>query len=139
MKVESFSFIFNSQEKYMSNSILGEKSFKFAVRIVNLYKFLQEKREFVLSQQVLRSGTSIGANICEALEAQSDKDFISKMGISLKESAETIYWLRLLRATDYINDSQFESMKKDAYELKLIISSIIKTKKENMKKLSNGK
>ena len=122
----------------MSESIVGEKSFKFAVRVVNLYKFLQEKKEFVLSQQILRSGTSIGANICEALEAQSDKDFVSKMGISLKESAETIYWLRLLRETDYIADQQFESMYKDVYELKLIISSIIKTKKENMK-LGNGK
>ncbi|WP_303836324.1 four helix bundle protein [Ruminococcus flavefaciens] len=117
----------------MSDSIVGGKSFKFAVRIVNLYKFLQEKKEFVLSQQILRSGTSIGANICEALEAQSDKDFISKMGIALKESAETIYWLRLLRETNYINDSQFESMHRDVYEIKLIISSIIKTKKENMK------
>ena len=122
----------------MSDSIVGEKSFRFAVRVVNLYKFLQEKKEFVLSQQILRSGTSIGANICEALEAQSDKDFVSKMGISLKESAETIYWLRLLRETDYITDQQFESIHKDAYELKLIISSIIKTKKENMK-LGDGK
>ncbi len=122
----------------MSESIVGEKSFRFAVRVVNLYKFLQEKKEFVLSQQILRSGTSIGANICEALEAQSDKDFVSKMGISLKESAETIYWLRLLRETDYITDQQFESIHKDAYELKLIISSIIKTKKENMK-LGDGK
>jgi four helix bundle protein len=122
----------------MSESIVGEKSFRFAVRVVNLYKFLQEKKEFVLSQQILRSGTSIGANICEALEAQSDKDFVSKMGISLKESAETIYWLRLLRETGYITDQQFESMYKDVYELKLIISSIIKTKKENMK-LGDGK
>ena len=123
----------------MSDSIVGEKSFKFAVRVINLYKFLLEKKEYVLSQQVLRSGTSIGANISEALEAQSSRDFISKMGIALKESAETIYWLRLLRETDYINNIQFESMHRDVYEIKLIISSIIKTKKENMKKMSNGK
>ena len=116
----------------MGDSIIGEKSFRFAVRVVNLYKYLSEKKEYVLSRQILRSGTSIGANVSEALDAQSDKDFVSKMGIALKESAETIYWLRLLREIEYITDLQFESMNKEARELKLIISSIIKTKKENM-------
>ena len=116
----------------MSNSIVGEKSFRFAVRTVNLYKYLYEKKEYVLSRQILRSGTSIGANISEALEAQSDKDFLSKMCIALKEAAETIYWLRLLHETEYITDIQFTSMNRDACELKAILSSIIKTKRSRM-------
>ena len=98
----------------MSNSIVGEKSFRFAVRTVNLYRYLYEKKEYVLSRQILRSGTSIGANISEALEAQSDKDFLSKMCIALKEAAETIYWLRLLHETEYITDIQFASINRDA-------------------------
>ena len=116
----------------MSNSIVGEKSFRFAVRTVNLYKYLYEKKEYVLSRQILRSGTSIGANISEALEAQSGKDFLSKMCIALKEAAETIYWLRLLHETEYITDIQFTSMNRDACELKAILSSIIKTKRSRM-------
>lgn len=116
----------------MSNSIVGEKSFRFAVRTVNLYKYLYEKKEYVLSRQILRSRTSIGANISEALEAQSDKDFLSKMCIALKETAETIYWLRLLHETEYITDIQFTSMNRDACELKAILSSIIKTKRSRM-------
>ncbi len=116
----------------MSNSIVGEKSFRFAVRTVNLYKYLYEKKEYILSRQILRSGTSIGANISEALEAQSDKDFLSKMCIALKETAETIYWLRLLHETEYITDIQFTSMNRDACELKAILSSIIKTKRSRM-------
>ena len=116
----------------MSNSIVGEKSFRFAVRTVNLYKYLYEKKEYVLSRQILRSGTSIGANISEALEAQSDKDFLSKMCIALKETAETIYWLRLLHETEYITDIQSTSMNRDACELKAILSSIIKTKRSRM-------
>ncbi len=116
----------------MSNSIVGEKSFRFAVRTVNLYKYLYEKKEYVLSRQILRSGTSIGANISEALEAQSDKDFLSKMCIALKETAETIYWLRLLHETEYITYIQFTSMNRDACELKAILSSIIKTKRSRM-------
>ena len=116
----------------MSNSIVGEKSFRFAVRTVNLYKYLYEKKEYVLSRQILRSGTSIGANISEALEAQSDKDYLSKMCIALKETAETIYWLRLLHETEYITDIQFISMNRDACELKAILSSIIKTKRSRM-------
>ena len=83
------------------------------MRTVNLYRYLYEKKEYVLSRQILRSGTSIGANISEALEAQSDKDFLSKMCIALKEAAETIYWLRLLHETEYITDIQFASINKD--------------------------
>jgi four helix bundle protein len=94
----------------MSNSIAGEKSFKFAVRIVNLYKFLQEKREFVLSQQVLRSGTSIGANARESINAQSTMDFIHKLGIALKEANETQYWLELLYESEFINEKEYNSI-----------------------------
>lgn len=84
-------------------NIIEKKSFDFAIRIVKLYKFLcNEKNEFVLSKQLLRSGTSIGANVAEAQQAQSKADFISKISIALKEATESKYWLRLLNATDYI-------------------------------------
>lgn len=86
----------------MSN-IIAEKSFKFSIRIVNLYKYLKSvKKETTMSKQLLRSGTSIGANIAEAEQAQSKADFVSKMGIALKETAETKYWLQLLYATNYL-------------------------------------
>lgn len=116
----------------MRNSIIENKSFGFAVRIVNLYKFLFEKKEYVMSKQVLRSGTSIGANVSEALEAQSKKDYVAKMNIALKECAETIYWIRLLAKTDYILSVQADSLLKDATEIKKILSSIIITTKGKM-------
>ena len=109
-------------------NILQEKSFAFAVRIVKLYKYLcEEKKEFVLSKQVLRSGTSIGANIEEAIGGQSDKDFLSKISISYKEARETIYWLKLLLATNYILPEQAESMLHDADEICKILAKIKKT------------
>ena len=112
-------------------SIIEEKSFNFAVRVVKLYKYLvREKKEVVISKQLLRSGTSIGANVAEAEEAQSKPDFVSKMGIALKETAETIYWLRLLGATGYIRESEARSMFTDCEELKKILSSIIKTSRK---------
>ncbi|MBE6988353.1 MAG: four helix bundle protein [Ruminococcaceae bacterium] len=112
-------------------SIIEEKSFNFAVRVVKLYKYLvREKKEVVISKQLLRSGTSIGANVAEAEEAQSKPDFVSKMGIALKETAETIYWLRLLGATGYIRESEARSMLTDCEELKKILSSIIKTSRK---------
>jgi four helix bundle protein len=111
-------------------NIILDKSFAFAVRIVKLYKFLcEEKKEFILSKQVLRSGTSIGANIEESAGGQSDKDFISKLEISLKEAKETAYWLRLLAATEYITQEQAESLLNDAEELKKILAKIILTMK----------
>ena len=86
-------------------NIIEKKSFDFAIRIVRLYKYLSDKKkEFVLSKQLLRSGTSIGANVAEAQQAQSKADFISKISIALKETTETKYWLRLLNATDYLSD-----------------------------------
>ncbi len=120
----------------MNRSIVEEKSFRFAVRIVNLFKFLSEKKEFVLSKQILRSGTSIGANVCEALDAQSDKDFVAKMSIALKECSETMYWIRLLAETEYITPEQFDSIYKDANEIRKILISIVKTSKE---KIGSGK
>jgi len=114
-------------------NILQEKSFAFAIRVVNLYKFLcEEKKEFVLSKQILRSGTSIGANVEEGIGGQSDKDFLSKISISYKETRETIYWLKLLFATGYINDEQSNSMLRDAEELHKILSKIILTMKQKL-------
>ena len=111
------------------NNVLVDKSFKFAVRIVKLYKYLSEnKKEFILSKQVLRSGTSIGANINEAQEAQSRNDFISKLSISLKEARETNYWIKLLKETDNILN--------DLIELIKLLVTIIKSTKKN---LSNKK
>ena len=102
----------------------------FAIRIVKLYKFLCEKNEFVMSKQILRSGTSIGANIAESSRAESDNDFIHKLSISRKEGQETLYWLELLQRTDYISSEQFNSMQSDCEELlKLLTSIILSTKK----------
>jgi len=107
------------------NNIIQEKSFAFAVRIVNLYKYLyEEKKEFVLSKQILRSGTSIGANIEESIGGQSDKDFFTKVTIAYKEARETVYWLKLLLATDYLNQEQADSLLKDAEEICKIIGKI---------------
>jgi four helix bundle protein len=112
-------------------NILRDKSFAFAVRIYNLYKYLVEaKKEFVLSKQLLRSGTSIGANIREAYNAASKNDFIHKLSISQKEADETIYWLELLREVGLLTKTEFESMENEALELlKMIRSSILTTKK----------
>ncbi len=112
----------------MDNSTVEVKSFDYAVRIVNLYRFLtEEKKEFVLSKQILRSGTSIGANVSEGERGQSKADFYSKMSIALKEANETHYWLRLFNATDYINETQFLSLEKDVNELIAMLTSICKT------------
>ena len=108
-----------------------QKSFLFAVRIVNLCKYLRNtKKEHTLSKQLLRSGTSIGANIAEAEQAQSKADFISKMNIALKEAVETSYWLRLLQATEYLSDTEFSSIYSDSSELERMLTAIIKTAKQ---------
>ena len=113
----------------MSDDVIKTKSFSFAIRIVNLYKELKSRGEYVMSKQILRSGTSIGANIREARNAESKADFIHKMSISQKEADETLYWLELLNATNFINDEEFLSINNDGIEvLKLIKSIIIKTK-----------
>ena len=115
------------------NNVVQEKSFDFAVRIVNLYRYLcDEKKEYVLSKQLLRSGTSIGANVEEALQAQSKRDFLSKANISLKEANETLYWIRLLHAAGYTNDKQTESITADCREVIALLTSIVKTTKINL-------
>lgn len=116
----------------MKNNIAKEKSFAFAIRIVGLYKFLsEEKREYVLSKQVLRSGTAIGALVREAEQAESKKDFIHKMSIALKEANETEYWLELLYKTDYLKEAEFISIHNDVVELLKLLTSIIKASKSN--------
>lgn len=111
-------------------NVIQDKSYAFAIRTVNLYRFLTDQRkEFVLSKQLLRSGTSIGANVEEGIGGQSEKDFYSKLNISYKEARETHYWLRLLRDTNYLSDEETKSMLDDCDELLKIIGSIIKTMK----------
>ena len=114
----------------MRDSVLRKKSFGFAVRVVNLYKYLcEKKKEFILSKQVLRSGTSVGAMIREAMHSESKADFIHKLSIAQKEMNETIYWLELLKETDYISSKEFQSIHGDALEIiKIIASSIITLK-----------
>ena len=120
----------------MYNAI-EEKSFHFAVRVVKLCKCLQEnKKEYILSKQLMRSGTSIGANIMESQQAQSRADFISKLNIARKEAVETNYWLRLLQATDYLTDSEYTSMITDCRELEKLLTAIIKTARNSLTKTS---
>ena len=112
------------------DNIIENKSFEFAVRIVKLYQHLTEnKKEFVMSKQLLRSGTSIGANVSEAQKGQSKADFNMKMNIALKEANESDYWLRLLYRTDYLTKQEFESIQKDAKEIIAILVSICKKNK----------
>jgi TIGR02436 family protein len=114
-------------------NVVAGKSFRFAVRIINLYKFLCiERKEFVLSKQLLRSGTSIGALIRESEHAQSKADFINKVNIALKEANETEYWLLLLKETDYLTDSEFDSIIEESRELIRLTASIVKTTKLNL-------
>ncbi len=112
-------------------NIIKDKSFTFAIEIVSLYKVLIEKKEFVLSKQMLRLGTSIGANIREAEHAQSKLDFIHKLSISLKEANETEYWLDLLYKTNYITELEYQNIKIKIVEILKILTSIINTSKNN--------
>ena len=112
--------------------MLAEKSIAFAIRIVKCYKYLvNEKNEYVMAKQILRSGTSIGANVHEAIYAQSKADFMSKMSISLKEASETSYWLVLLRKTDFIDEKIYSSLKGEVDEIIRIIVSTLKTVRKN--------
>ena len=118
----------------MKDSVLRSKSYAFAIRVINLAKFLRdEKKEYILSKQIVRCGTSIGANIEEASGAQSDNDFIAKLHIALKESKETHYWLRLLRDTKYITEDQAESLLGDISEIITILTRSLKTIKSRTK------
>ncbi|MBN2668301.1 MAG: four helix bundle protein [Bacteroidales bacterium] len=113
------------------NNLIQEKSFQFSLDIIKLYKYLKEVKEFDIARQVLRSGTSIGANIEEALGAQSKRDFLSKKNISLKEARETYYWLRLLKQSDML-PNQFHYLLDDNFSIINILSSIVKTIKEQL-------
>ncbi len=118
--------------KELEDNVTFTKALDFAVRIVNLCKYLrEEKGENVISKQVLRSGTSIGANISEALAAESKDDFIHKVYISFKEGNETKYWLLLLYRTGFINEKEFNSLGKDCQELRRLMAAIIRTAKKN--------
>ncbi len=123
----------------MSSNITLKKSFNFSVRVVNVYKYLRdEKKEYVLSKQLLRSGTSIGANINESIAAQSKKDFISKMSIANKEARETKYWIKLLISTGYLDATKehTKSLMSDIDEIIKLLTSIVKTSQE---RLNNAK
>ena len=112
-------------------NIIRTKSYQFAVRVVNLYKFLvEDRKDFVLSKQLLRSGTSIGANVREAEHAESKADFIHKLSIALKEANETEYWIDLLKETSYLNNSEYISIQVDIKEILKLLTSIIKTSKQ---------
>ena len=111
-------------------NVILEKSMAFAVRIVKLYRYLNdEKREYVMSKQLLRSGTSVGANAYEAVQGQSRNDFLAKMGIALKEAYETQYWLELLYRTEYLTSEQYESIAADHKEVIKILTKIVKNTK----------
>jgi four helix bundle protein len=115
------------------NNIIVEKSYAFAIRVVNCYKYLcTEKNEYVLSKQFLRSGTSIGANIEEAVGGQSRKDFAAKLAIAYKEARETNYWLRIMRDTQFLDNKVSESLLADNEEILKLIGSIIKTLKKEI-------
>lgn len=115
------------------DNVVKDKSFRFAIRIVKLFQYLQsEKKEFVLSKQVLRSGTSVGAMIREVEHSESNKDFIHKMAVAQKEINETIYWLELLKETDYLTIDEFDSLNKEAIEIIKLLTSIIKTSKNKL-------
>lgn len=117
-----------------TNNIIHDKSYTFALRIINVYKLISSNhKEYVLSKQVLRSGTSIGALIKESEHAQSHADFINKMNIALKEANETRYWLNLLKDSEYLDNKSFDSIHKDCTELISILASIVKTAKRNKK------
>ncbi len=117
----------------MKESVLTKKSYQFAIRSVRMYQHIsQTKKEFVLSKQCLRSGTSVAAVLCEAEYAQSGKDFVSKLSIAIKEANETRFWLRLLKDTDYIDSDPYVSMSEDVNELIKLLTASLKTAKKNL-------
>lgn len=140
MKIENgewkiFNFLFSAiiailiYTNIMDN-VIENKSFQFAIRIVRLYKFLcEEKKEYILSRQLLRAGTSIGANVTESQQAQSKPDFVSKISIALKEASETKYWIKLLGTTEYLSENQTKSILDDCVEIEKILVTILKSAK----------
>ncbi|MCX6318942.1 MAG: four helix bundle protein [Bacteroidetes bacterium] len=119
----------------MKENVAQKKSIAFAIRIVNCYKYLiADKKEYVMSKQLLRSGTAIGALIKEAEHAESKADFLYKMNIALKEANETSYWLLLLKEGAYLSESEYYALEKDCMELVKLLASIVKTTKANLKR-----
>ena len=117
----------NTEVVPLEHNVVAEKSFDFAIRIVNLYKYLTtEKKEYILSKQLMKCGTSIGANIAEAQRGQSTADFAAKMCIALKEASETEYWLKLLYRTDFLSQQEFQSLIVDLQEILRLLTSICK-------------
>ena len=126
---------FNQEYRDMEENPLIAKTLDFSVRIVNLYKCLRDERhETVMSKQILRSGTSVGANASEAIAAESTDDFVHKLTISLKEANETKYWILLLHRTQFIKEEEFKSIMTDCQELRKLIGSIISSTKRNQNK-----
>ena len=124
----------------MQESIIETKSFQFAIRVVKLYKYLcEEKREYILSKQLVRCGTSIGANVSEAQRGQSKPDFYAKIAISLKEANETRYWIRLLHATEYLSDKEYVSLDADINEIISILVAICNSKEKGKQKQEEAK
>ena len=122
----------------MKEGTIKNKTFKFAIRIVKMYQFLvADKKEYVLSKQLLRSGTSVGAMVREAEHSESKADFIHKMAIAQKEINEAIYWIELLKESGYLTIKQYEDINNDAVEIIKMLTSIIKTTKKNLKKTNN--
>ena len=127
-------------EKTKTDSIVAKKAYAFALEIVKIFKLLtNERKEYVLSKQLLRSGTSVGANINEAIAGQSKKDFVYKLNIALKEARETMYWLSLLKDSEYLNVVEFEALNSKCDEIIKMLSSIIITTKEKYFHQSNSK
>ena len=121
-----------------ADNVILDKSKKFAIRIIKAYNFLLDKNEYVLSKQLLRSGTSIGANIKESVYAQSTADFISKLSIALKEAGETEYWIELLVESEYLTEEAGNSLKNDCVEIIKILTSIINSTKCNKQERRNN-
>ncbi len=124
-----------NDKKMTENNILADKTIDFSIRIIRCYKYLtEEKNEYIISKQLFRSGTSIGANVHEAIQAQSKPDFINKLSISLKEASESSYWITLLQKTEFLDQKLYSSLKNDLDEIIRILISSIKTSKKGIKK-----
>ena len=123
----NWKLVMGNEELLVSENPIVDKSFDFAVKIVNLARNIRDKREYELARQLLRCGTSIGANVAEAQNAQSDRDFLAKMYIALKEASETKYWIELLHATEIISDAEHRHIIKDMHEILKILSAITKS------------
>ncbi|MBQ8360749.1 MAG: four helix bundle protein [Bacteroidaceae bacterium] len=120
---------------FKNNNVTQQKTYAFAIRIVNLYRYMcKEQYEYILSKQLLRSGTAVGAIVSEGVHAQSRADFLNKMNVALKEAQESEFWIRLLHDTDYLTDEMFESIHEDCVEIVKLLTSIVKTLKDSMGK-----